>query len=86
MRFERKAKFAVDGWRNTSLPTGRLAVEEIFSFLRDLPISFFHGPVSASFFHKKRKVLLFINGALYRVKPTPGQRHCGKRKYEDPPG
>jgi hypothetical protein len=37
MRFERKAKFAVDGWRNTSLPTGRLAVEEIFSFLRLRP-------------------------------------------------
>jgi hypothetical protein len=37
MRFERKAKFAVDGWRNTSLPTGRLAVKEIFSFLRLRP-------------------------------------------------
>jgi hypothetical protein len=27
-------KFVVDGWRNTPLPTDRLAVEEIFSFLR----------------------------------------------------
>ncbi|WP_160058100.1 hypothetical protein [Alkalicoccus saliphilus] len=46
--------------------------------LRDLPISFFHGPVSASFFHRKRKILLFINTALYAVKLMP------RRFFETP--
>jgi hypothetical protein len=47
-------------------------VEEIFGQAAPYPpISFFHGPVSASFFHRKRKILLFINTALYAVKLMP---------------
>ncbi|TVP84569.1 MAG: hypothetical protein EA344_06460 [Alkalicoccus sp.] len=33
--------------------------------LRDLPVSFFHGPVSASFFHRKRKVPRFMNTIFF---------------------
>ncbi|TVP84129.1 MAG: hypothetical protein EA344_07645, partial [Alkalicoccus sp.] len=36
-------KFA-DGWRNISLPTGRPAVEEIFSFLVLTPCGIFQSP------------------------------------------
>jgi hypothetical protein len=36
----------VDNWRKTSLSTGRLAVEEIFSFLALTPCGIFQSPSS----------------------------------------
>jgi hypothetical protein len=71
-------KFAVDGWRKTSLPTGRLAVEEIFSFLALTPCGIFQSPSSTGvrrfplrFFQRKRKDLLFMNVVLYSTTPIP---------------
>ncbi|PTL38142.1 hypothetical protein C6Y45_12680 [Alkalicoccus saliphilus] len=52
----------------------RPAVEEIFGWAAPYPpTSFFHGPVTASFYIEKN-VLLFINAALYSVKLMPVQR------------
>jgi hypothetical protein len=67
-------------WRRFSASSG--------CALRDLPISFFHRrpSVSASFFHRKRKVQLFINAALFQKNEAQAifRDACGKR--EDPPG
>jgi hypothetical protein len=87
-------KFAVDGRRNTSLPTGRLAVEEISSFLgKPAGSSNLLLPQASAGFHfvfsQKKKNSAFHKHCSLCCKTNAKaifRDACEKRKREDPPG
>ncbi|TVP82947.1 MAG: hypothetical protein EA344_10450, partial [Alkalicoccus sp.] len=84
-----KSSVTVQCWyrQKTSLPLGRLAVEEISSFLRLTPCGIFQSPSSTGvrrfplrFYRERDVLLLFMIPISSSVKPVTGQRHLRKKK------